>query len=149
MHVRPTHSKKMKVSLAAQVLSRSTSAAMETLGEELSPTAKNTAAHLAMFNAMFDFFNSRNLKECGTRKPVIRQLWEEQKSSLDRWFLFVQSISFKGARQSKRTLPFKEGWLISLAAVKCLLSDVLEEDEVSFVLTRRINQDAVEVSTCT
>lgn len=43
-------------------------------------------------------------------------------------------------------MPFKEGWLITLRAVSMLIEDFFEQDEISFVLTRRLNQDAVEVS---
>lgn len=46
----------------------------------------------------------------------------------------------------KNTLPFKEGWIISFRAISSLISELFNEyEEVTFVLTRRLNQDPVEV----
>lgn len=47
--------------------------------DELPPTAPRTAEILQFFNVLFDFFNSNSILECGTRRPALRQLWEEQK----------------------------------------------------------------------
>ena len=78
-HISPTYGKKMKVSLAAQVLSRRTSIAMKNSSNFLSVHAKDTANILLFFNDLFDFFNSSNLTDCGTRRPALRQLWPTQK----------------------------------------------------------------------
>lgn len=59
----------------------------------------------------------------------------------------IAEIKFRGKQgRLKATLPFKEGWLITLTAASMLLTDLLSLDEISFVLTRRLNQDPVEVS---
>lgn len=78
-HIQPSLGKKMRVSLAAQVMSRRTAAAMKTSLDELPSSAIRTADMLAFFNSLFDFFNSSSILDCGTRRPALRQLWEEQK----------------------------------------------------------------------
>ena len=67
---------------------------------------------------------------------------------VDKWIEFVSSIKFKSRRTSrmKATQPFKEGWLMTLKAVSILLSNLLARDGIAFVLTRRLNQDPIEVS---
>ena len=77
-HVHPNLGKKMRVSIAAQVLSRRTAAAMKTSLDELPPSAPRTADMLEFFNQLFDFFNSNSLLDCGTRRPALRQLWDQQ-----------------------------------------------------------------------
>lgn len=78
-HVNPAPTRRMNVRLAAQVFSHRTAAAMRSSSENLPPTANRTANLLEMFNDMFDFLNSNNLKEVGTRRPAMTQLWSAQK----------------------------------------------------------------------
>lgn len=79
-HVHPTLSQKMKVSLATQVLSHRTAAALRSSSDSLSSTALQTAELVDVFNAVFDFCNANNLKEVGTRRPAMTQLWLSQQS---------------------------------------------------------------------
>lgn len=79
-HIFPTHGQKMRVGLAVQTLSHRTAAAIRSSAESLTPTATQTAELVNMFNATFDFLNSSNLRECGTRRPAMKQLWSSQKS---------------------------------------------------------------------
>ena len=67
---------------------------------------------------------------------------------IKRWFEEIKAINFKNKRTGivKRTLPFKEGWLITLMAVQSLINELFELEGISFVLTRRLNQDPLEVS---
>ena len=67
---------------------------------------------------------------------------------IDRWVDYISELQFRNKRTGvvKRMLPFKLGWLTTLKAVKLLVSDLLSLDGITFVLTRRLNQDAIEVS---
>ena len=64
------------------------------------------------------------------------------------WESRIAELKFRNVRTKvvKRTLPFKEGWLISIKAVILFISEFFtNNDEISFVLTRRLNQDPLEV----
>lgn len=66
------------------------------------------------------------------------------------WMSIISSLQFRNnkTKKIKSTLPFKKGWLITLRAVSMLIDEFFQRDDISFVLTRRLNQDAVEVSSC-
>ncbi|MEL7308023.1 MAG: hypothetical protein AAGK05_09200, partial [Pseudomonadota bacterium] len=66
----------------------------------------------------------------------------------DSWISIIDGIKFKNRKTSKikEMVPFKTGWIITLKAIRLLLSELFEIDGISFVLTRRLNQDPVEVS---
>lgn len=148
-HINPSSSRKMKVSLAAQLFSHTNSAAMESMKEQLSPTASSTANMLRMFNNLFDFLNSRSLTEVGTRRVALRQLWDEQQRQLHDWELYIKGLTFfpsHGRRVVKQSLPFKEGWLVTLHSVRRLISDCFMMNDIFFIKTRRLNQDVIEVS---
>lgn len=77
-HINPTPSARMRVKLAAQVFSRRVSRAMKSYVSDLSPTACSTAEFIDTVNNLFDFMNSSNLHEVGTRCPAMRQQWDRQ-----------------------------------------------------------------------
>ena len=77
-HVHPTPARRMNVRLAAQVLSHRTAAAMRSSTAELPSTSVTTAELLETFNSIFDFLNSSNLREVGSRRPALNQLWVSQ-----------------------------------------------------------------------
>lgn len=79
-HIQPSLGQKMKVSLATQVFSHRSAAAMRSLKDELASSAEKTADILDFFNRVFDFCNSSNLQTCGTRRPALLQLWAEQQN---------------------------------------------------------------------
>ena len=193
-HITPSYGKKMKVSLAAQVLSRRAAIAIRTYSNELSPNAPRTADLLEFFNSVFDFCNSSSVLDFGTRRPALRTMWDEQKEvglielqadkcdvhvhymskmnviikiiynkevyfcsfvalnpvlfqNILQWEDRISKIKFRNVRTKKlkSTLPFKEGWLVTLRALSMMLSELLQIQDISFVLTRRLNQDPVEV----
>ncbi len=148
-HLNPSVSQKMKVSLAAQLFSHSTSAAITSMADDLSPTAPNTARMLMVFNNIFDFLNSRSLSEVGTQRVVLRQLWSVQRNQIEEWLNYIDSLEFvplRGRRHRTKVLPFKLGWLITLESVRQLIDDCFQMSDVFFVKTRRLNQDVLEVS---
>ena len=70
------------------------------------------------------------------------------RQEIDLWIAEIDGIKFRNKRNNtvKQTLPFKEGWMISLRAISLLVDDLFQLDGISFVLTRRLNQDPLEVS---
>lgn len=77
-HVNPTCASKMRVKLAAQIFSHRTASAMRSCSNDLPASSTQTANLIEMFNDMFDFVNSGNLQEVGTRRPALKQLWLSQ-----------------------------------------------------------------------
>ena len=64
------------------------------------------------------------------------------------WEGRLSDIKFRSlkTRRLKKTQPFKEGWILTIRAVSALVSDLFMDEDISFVLTRRLNQDPVEVT---
>ena len=77
-HIDPTPIMRMKVKLAAQVLSHRTASAMRSCAKDLPTSSARTADFIELVNNMFDFLNSSSLQEVGTRRPALKQLWISQ-----------------------------------------------------------------------
>ena len=77
-HIYPKLCQKMRVKLAAQVLSHRTAAAIRSSAAQLASTAGDTADLIEVFNNAFDFLNSSNLKDCRTRRHAMIQVWSTQ-----------------------------------------------------------------------
>ena len=78
-HINPNPTRRMKVKLAAQVLSHRTASAIRSYCDDLPQSCKRTADTIELFNNLFDFLNSSNIQEVGTRRPALLQLWSAQK----------------------------------------------------------------------
>lgn len=72
---------KMKVSLAAQLLSKSVSDAIEFCDKELQlpefKGSEETIKFIRIFNTLFDVLNSRNLYQNGMKKALCQKFWEK------------------------------------------------------------------------
>lgn len=88
-HVRPSPARRMNVRLAAQILSHRTAAAMRSCKEDLSTSASTTADLLDLFNSVFDFLNSNNVREVGSRRPALQQLWSAQQEVRNCGWIFL------------------------------------------------------------
>ena len=93
-HVELPAFSKMKVKLAAQVISRSVAAALETHSRVIGTSASETAEFLAKFNDIFDCMNSSQVRDVNKRKRAVSctgtcEQVEFLKSSLD-WLSTVR-----------------------------------------------------------
>ncbi|XP_045497005.1 uncharacterized protein LOC123697128 [Colias croceus] len=144
-HLNPNSKQKMKVKLAAQILSHTVAAGMLAKISEgvLTSEAAVTAGVISKMDKLFDSVNSdssdlrrgkiyaTNLKET---TPHL-QLFKEMK-------LFFNTLKFLGCT---RTPPSKEGWVWTLNAVELLWNKLrTKHSNVQSLATRRLQQDPLE-----
>lgn len=133
---------KMRVNLAAQVMSGTVAAGiyMHSVAGLLPQEAEHTAEFVQKVDKLFDCFNS--IRPCHYKK-LLRGV-----SSKSCHMGFIREItdyikSFEICTPPRVQIYCIDGWLINLAALQALWSD-LQEYEVKFLLTRRLNQDCLE-----
>jgi len=154
-HLSPNPFQKMSCKLAAQLLSKSVSAAIRTCvstGELESNTAINTAEFIDIVNDMFDSCNSKNLFEPNSnRKPMC-----EKNSTVFQNLEKAQSIFRKTEKilcnKTKKisTPPCFTGIVWTITALFELYSseklDMInhQSEKEFFLLTNWLTQDALE-----
>ena len=134
---------KMKVQLAAQILSRSVYTGMMTQVEtnKLPVEALPTADFILKMNNLFDCFNSENYVHPNTYKRAI-----SDKSSHIQFFneMIAYIKSWDIGNVSNDVFKFNKGWIITIRSVMMLWDDLKKEGEFRFLLTRQLNQDPLE-----
>ena len=134
---------KMKVKLAAQVLSHSVAAGMKFYiqkGLLQHPAASSTAGFLQSMDDLFDSFNSRKKESAKPFKGALSAtsphtaFWEK----CSKWLAQMKSL------KAKSSLPCIEGWQ---QAIKCtlLLFEELKDEGFDYLLTNRLNQVNVKI----
>lgn len=143
-------SEKMKVSLAAQTLSRSTSKALQFCEHDLKIPkfigASATSRFCEIINDVFDILNSRNMfnkhpsKQCINKKNL-----EEIKEKIKFYITYIQNLKINNTNilNTNRKIPFL-GFIIDLNNVISLATDLFQEQTLSFLLTYKLSQDHVE-----
>ena len=138
----------MKVKLAAQLLSHSTAAGLETYMVEgsLPAEASATATLCENMNDLFDCFNSSTVG--GT--VHLRSALSEKSDHLDRltaletWLKSVKVINRSTGKDVSSRFRCFNGWLQAIAALRKLWLTVTTLLDVKFLLTRKVNQDQLE-----
>ena len=138
---------KMKVNLAAQVLSNSCAAALDaTIAlNQSDASSAATSTYLKKFNDLFDVFNSSSSKDkVPLRKPY--RLTESSASSeflnlAKSWLLELQEMN------SHRRNSFISGWIENITALS-LLSEDLRPLGMKFLSVRNLCQDPLELFFC-
>lgn len=140
-HIWPNSFQKMSVSLAAQVFSHTTSAALKTAvstGQLQTETATNTANFVSKINSIFDSMNSRtrfskNPDKCALSKTNdhILNLFHD---SLD-IFSTLKKLNAKYPRP-----PCFDGFIITIRAFLGLI----QNEQCKYIMTSRLNQDPLE-----
>jgi hypothetical protein len=136
-HISPTQYEKMRVSLAAQFLSRSTAAALEVcVRKELLPVdALTTAWFLKFVNDWFDAMNARH-KQAGLFRTKIGK-----PSVLAEMLIVIQGLSFSGKKIWK---PIQSGIKLSTTATLRLSKEMMLKHNLQYFLPGRLSQDPVE-----
>ena len=132
----------MRVNLAAQVLSHSVAAGMQTLCcfGKLPEEATHTAQFIDKFDKLFNAFNSRTVKSSQpmghpfTRTSGHEKFFSEMLNYLDNLHL----------ADSCRSLPCIFGWKLSIMSLLEIWKLLSTEKSYQFLLTSRLNQDCVE-----
>lgn len=143
-HVQLPAFSSMRVNLAAQVFSHSVASSLSlyvNLGSnKISSNATQTAQFLSAMDRIFDIFNSSSM--CSTKifkRPVAESTkhWDE----LNRAELFLKSMRVDGLKTAP---PCILGWILNINSLKLLWDDLHKNYNFSFLMTRRLNQDALE-----
>lgn len=107
------HNEKMKVSLAAQVLSSSVSTALHFLEYEIKnykfEKASSTAKFCKIMNDIFDLLNVRN-KFCKTpgRKGITKDLLSELKTKIDEYIDYIEKLEIDTPVKIKKNVKITE-----------------------------------------
>ena len=131
----------MNVRRAAQVLSHSVAAGLNTLMrfKILGNEAAATAEFVEKIDNLFNCFNAENLNDPHKfRKPL-------NSSSDHVQFLRETKLWFQGLKPAScEALPCLEGWMQSIEALLLLWEDLKHDFDLNFLMTRRLNQDGLE-----
>lgn len=141
---------KMKVSVAAKVLSNTVAVAIYCLiGTEpgkLPSDAVNTARFVQDMDILFDSFNGRTIRpekgkpyrRCLSQNSRHWMLWRRMRSEIFNW-TFIS----KDGKNQKKYIPFKDGWVTTITATMELFK-ACNELGMNFLKTRSLNQDPLE-----
>jgi len=132
----------MRVNLAAQVLSHSVAAGIQTLCHlgKLDKNAEHTAKFIDMFDKIFNSCNSRTIKSSQPMGHAVSKGSGHEEFFQD-ILAYLQVL--KPAR-SKSELPCILGWQITIKSIIELWTNLREEKNYRFLLTSRLNQDCIE-----
>ena len=137
IHVEPGNFQKMKVSIAAQLLSHSTASALKLcVGRGLLPqSALTTAWFVEAVNNWFDILNARfslaSLFKSSTAKI----------EHLDYMIALFHDLHFSGRDGWK---PIQTGVRLSTESVVSLYDDLVVKGSYKYLMTGRLTQDSVE-----
>ena len=151
-HITASGLNSMKVSLAAQLFSRTVAAGMNMciMSKLLMPEAAPTVEFVLKFNNLFDSMNGTSkfpLKgkeyHCAVKKGSDHQnLWREMLSFIESW-IFVQQQALPASTNKQSPGPRnKFGWLMTIKAMLQLSEEMLINWE--YFMTKRCNQDCLE-----
>lgn len=131
---------RMNVPMATQLLSHSTAVALRQY-QPNNQFALDLANFISIVNDWFDVMNSRNLLESQCTKKPFGVNITHQNMILDKMF---ELISTMRCAHSSELLPFQDGILVSINSTKLLFRDMVKDYEITYLLTKKINQDALE-----
>ena len=135
-------SSKMKVKLAAQVLSNSCAAAMDlsVASNESNAACLATSTYLKKFNDLFDIFNSSSSKDkVPLRKPFCLRGLSAACEFLVEAKVWLTELLHLNSRRSH----FIKGWIDNITALLQLKEDLKEE--LKYLSVRRLCQDPLEL----
>ena len=151
-HLNPAMFKKMRVCLATELLSQSVAVAMRTYVAfgQMPVEALVTANFIEKINRLFDVMNSQKISEQNKYKKPLRLTSVDQLAVLDSSLDWMKDWKFVGNEMGnrKQTLPFRDGWILTIQSLKSVVMDLLTNFSYKFILTSRFNQDALENFFC-
>jgi hypothetical protein len=137
---------KMKVKFAAQVLSRTVAAGLETHAKLKGYSCSDTAEFLIAFDDLFDALNSSHrscIKEfkCAMQANSGHLLLFEQRL---KWLANL-SVTDKSGKNVTNIIKCIKGWQLTLSAALHMWPILQADYQFEFLLTRRLNQDPLEI----
>lgn len=129
--------KKMRVSMAIEVLSNSVSAALKTYAasNQLPDDVLATAKFVQKVDCLWNYVNCRTFKPENVDDI---SYFDDSRKWIEKW-VFVSDHG-----QVKDTLPFKKCFLITLASLSALFRELLLLRGHQKLSSRRCNQDSLE-----
>lgn len=149
-HIEPGFGQKMNVGRAAETLSHSVASAIQQYCDkgEMPAEARQTAEFIDRVDKLFDRTNSAHTSQRGNKSPVtagslasVCQLFENDIEWVRQW-VFQSRDAEKN--NTKTSLPFKKGLLVTLSALRALSEFLIVERQFHYVCTRRFTQDCLE-----
>lgn len=143
---------KMRVKIAAQILSRSVADALIFLEKDVKISefagSEATSEFILLFNNIFDVFNSKNFfAKYKYRQPISEKNWQSLCQYFDYVCNYILHLKLNNELVvvSGRKTGFL-GFLICIESLKCLFWDsVVVNPILSFILTYKISQDHLEI----
>ena len=148
-HIELNAFKRMNVKLATQVLSHSVASAIRTYIalNKMSTDAHATADFVEKINRIFDIMNSNKVIMRNRWKRALTLKATDQFAELKAFCEWANQWQFRSKKNSKivkKTLPFKDGLMMTCNALHEVCMNLLAKHNFRFVLTSRFNQDIVE-----
>lgn len=143
-HIHPSSFQKMRVKLACQLLSNSMAATIRTCvatGQLCSKTAIDTADFVQFMNNLFDCLNSRSLYSSNPYNCALTHSGNVKTFLLAALNYFSNLKKIKNGKISQP--PCFKGFSQSIKGILQFFEEEKSND-VSFILTNRLNQDALE-----
>ncbi|KAK4295516.1 hypothetical protein Pmani_031930 [Petrolisthes manimaculis] len=140
-HLQVKGPQRQRVKYAVQLLSGTVSKAMKFLGEHgklESETLVETSEFIQLINDWFDVFNSSiRTDSAGKRHSFMKS--DKQIKVINDTVTLIKCLRVTG-----KYLPFQKGIVISSKSVVTLYESLKERFNISYILTRRLNQDILE-----
>ncbi|KAI4468165.1 thap domain-containing protein 9 [Holotrichia oblita] len=145
-HLSPNNFQKMKVKLAAQILSASVAAALNTYIalNFLPAAAMATATFISKIDNLFDVLNSQSFSST----KILNRPFKGDKSQmkvLDEMLELFRNLTIlneNGVDVTKK-MNFINGWRITITSILALW-ELMKNKGMKYLCTRRLNQDALE-----
>lgn len=147
---------KMKVKLAAQLMSQSVADALvfckDILQLQTFQGAAATIKFLKTFNTLFDIFNSKSLQQHGYSKPINSENFQQIQKILKDTANYISALKLRVSTEriiniidSKKKTGFL-GFLINIKNILMLYEEVCEKDNLlSYIPTYKLSQDHLEM----
>lgn len=146
LHISCEKTQRQNVKLAAELFSNSTATALKYYQPGSNKTvAWKTGEFFQLVNNWFDIMNSY-APSCSipTKKPYGNRL-EEQKETLMNMMSTVGKMLCVGKRGLQ---VFQKGIIMSIKSLMGLFSAMVQEYDIKYILTHRLNQDCLENFFC-
>lgn len=145
-HIYPNAFEKMRVKLATQALSRTVAAGIKTMHEfgtfsdSCCNFALSTANFIEKIDRLFDNLNSRNLFHRNPQKCGL-QLNSPVYTNLEIMLDYFQNIK----PHQKKPIFCLTGMRQTIRGLLLMLQQLIQNSDVEYILTSRINQDPIEI----
>lgn len=146
--------KKMKVSLAAQVISCSVANAIDYLRSDRCKLVQDsyaTTEFIRIFDRLFDLLNSRNSYGKGLKAPLFLSNFNYWNDVLNESEIYIRNLTCEGKSILQHLRhTFALGFLIDIQSIRGLAIDLLSKIEkpLKYFLTYKTSQDHIELYFC-